>query len=147
MASFTGKHIVITGGVKGIGRACVDVMIREGGKVSVLDIDNNVTADYEGNAKFYQTDVSKADQVQEGIGAAIKQFGDVDVLVNNAGIVKSGTSFSALILKVTFCVLDIAFLPCSGREMVLSSMWRVSRHSSASNAWLLILRRNRHSWD
>jgi NAD(P)-dependent dehydrogenase (short-subunit alcohol dehydrogenase family) len=91
MASFTGNHIVITGGVKGIGRACVDVMIREGGKVSVLDIDNNVTADYEGNAKFYQTDVSKADQVQEGIGAAIKQFGDVDVLVNNAGIVKYGT--------------------------------------------------------
>ena len=91
MASFTGKHIVITGGAKGIGRACVDVMIREGGKVSVLDIENNVTTDYGGNAMFYQTDVSRADQVQEGIGAAIRQFGDVDVLVNNAGIVKYDT--------------------------------------------------------
>jgi NAD(P)-dependent dehydrogenase (short-subunit alcohol dehydrogenase family) len=89
MNSFTGKHIIVTGGVKGIGKACVELMVREGAKVSVLDIDKNITEN--GNVTFYETDVSQAGQVEKAIAIAITRYGDIDVLVNNAGIVKYGT--------------------------------------------------------
>lgn len=89
MNSFTDKHIIVTGGVKGIGKACVELMVREGAKVSVLDIDKNIIEN--GNVTFYETDVSQAGQVEKAIINAISRYGDVDVLINNAGIVKYGT--------------------------------------------------------
>jgi NAD(P)-dependent dehydrogenase (short-subunit alcohol dehydrogenase family) len=91
MSSFSNKHIIVTGGAKGIGEACVDLMHQEGGKISVLDIDADVRNKYGSSLAFYKTDVSKATQVEDAIGQAIKRFGDIDVLVNNAGIVKYAT--------------------------------------------------------
>jgi NAD(P)-dependent dehydrogenase (short-subunit alcohol dehydrogenase family) len=113
MSSHSNKHIVVTGGIKGIGRACVELMFQEGGRVSVLDIDKNVGTDYGSNVMFYETDVSKANQVKAAIDKAIANFGDIDVLVNNAGIVKYATVTQAteeewdLILNVN---LKSAFL-------------------------------------
>jgi NAD(P)-dependent dehydrogenase (short-subunit alcohol dehydrogenase family) len=88
MKSFEGKHIVITGGSKGIGRATAEVFLREGAKVSILDVDpptDNISND---QINFFRTDVSKSDQVNKAIVSAIEYFGEIDVLVNNAGIVK-----------------------------------------------------------
>jgi NAD(P)-dependent dehydrogenase (short-subunit alcohol dehydrogenase family) len=113
MSLYTNKHIVITGGTKGIGKACVELMCREGGKVSILDIDTNIQSEYGPAVAFYKTDVSKAVQVQNTITKAIAAFGDIDVLVNNAGIVKYATVTEAteeewdLILNVN---LKSAFL-------------------------------------
>jgi NAD(P)-dependent dehydrogenase (short-subunit alcohol dehydrogenase family) len=39
MKDFDNKHIIVTGGVKGIGLGAVEVFVREGAKVSILDID------------------------------------------------------------------------------------------------------------
>jgi NAD(P)-dependent dehydrogenase (short-subunit alcohol dehydrogenase family) len=91
MSLYTEKHIVITGGTKGIGQACVNLMIQEGGKVSILDVDANIQQEYGQAVVFYKTDVSKSEQVQQAINKAISVFGDVDVLINNAGIVKYAT--------------------------------------------------------
>lgn len=94
MKSFSGKHIIVTGGVKGIGRAAADIFVREGGNVSVLDIDPT-GKDFEkastGKVKFYSCNVADALNVQESISDAIKHFGEVDVLVNNAGINRYAT--------------------------------------------------------
>ena len=38
--SFTGKHVVITGGANGIGRCIAETFLREGAVVTVIDIDN-----------------------------------------------------------------------------------------------------------
>src|SRR6478736_642039 len=94
MKSFSGKHIIVTGGVKGIGRSAADIFLREGGNVSVLDIDPAGKAFEDASAgkiKFYSCDVANSKNIQESIANAIKHFGEVDVLVNNAGINRYAT--------------------------------------------------------
>jgi NAD(P)-dependent dehydrogenase (short-subunit alcohol dehydrogenase family) len=92
MNTFQNKHIVVTGGIKGIGRATVDIFLREGGKVSILDKDTKIQGvTLEGSARHYVTDVSHSHEVKDAINRAIDAFGEVDVLVNNAGIVHYST--------------------------------------------------------
>ena len=91
MKSFSDKHIVITGGTKGIGRACADLMHHEGAKISILDVDKNIEHSFSERFSFFEADVSKGEQVRNAIERAIGKFGDVDVLVNNAGIVRYAT--------------------------------------------------------
>ena len=91
MTSFKNKHIVVTGGAKGIGKACAELFSKEEGKVSVLDVDDRVSYDHGPTVSFYKADVSKAKEVQDAVNSAIAKFGDVDVLINNAGIVRYAT--------------------------------------------------------
>lgn len=89
--SFNNKHIVITGGAKGIGKACVEVFRNDGAIVSVFDVDGPQDVEKERRVAFYRTDVSREEAVKEAMAAAITAFGEVDVLVNNAGIQRYGT--------------------------------------------------------
>jgi NAD(P)-dependent dehydrogenase (short-subunit alcohol dehydrogenase family) len=92
MSLFKGKHIVITGGSKGIGRATAEIFLREGAMVSVFDIDEQIeNLPQSETLRFYVTDVSKEDQVSRTMRSAIQHFGEIDVLVNNAGIVLYST--------------------------------------------------------
>lgn len=86
MKQFKEKHVVVTGGAKGIGEACVTIFIREGAKVSILDIDSNNKLNRNNKTSFYHCDVSKEDHVAQAISEAILKFGEIDVLINNAGI-------------------------------------------------------------
>lgn len=89
MSTFKGKHILVTGGVKGIGRGTVDVFVREGGLVSVLDLDSaglELEKVHRGNVRFYSCNVADHTQVKACVTQVIEGFGDIDVLVNNAGI-------------------------------------------------------------
>ncbi|MBX2966597.1 MAG: SDR family oxidoreductase [Cyclobacteriaceae bacterium] len=91
MKDFKGRHIIVTGGVKGIGKAAVDVFVREGAHVSILDVDPGGKA-LEANKqiRFYLCNVSNAESVRENVKQAIANAGEVDVLVNNAGIQRYG---------------------------------------------------------
>lgn len=94
MNDFLNKHIVVTGGVKGIGRGAVNVFLREGAKVSVLDIDQTgqqLEAESGGKLKFFTCNVAKANEIKLSIEQAIIHFGEIDVLVNNAGINRYAT--------------------------------------------------------
>lgn len=94
MNEFAGKHVVVTGGVKGIGRACVDIFIREGATVSVLDIDSTgqaLEASSAGKVRFFLCDVSKFSAIEASIADAIEKFGEIDVLINNAGVNRYAT--------------------------------------------------------
>lgn len=94
MKDFNDKHIIVTGGVKGIGLAAVEVFVREGAKVSILDIDasgETLEKESQGNIKFFKCNVSDAAFIEESIANAIRNFGEVDVLVNNAGINRYAT--------------------------------------------------------
>lgn len=94
MKDFIDKHIIVTGGVSGIGLAAVEVFVREGAKVSILDIDQSgetLEAESKGKIKFFKCNVAEAKSVDKSIAKAIHNFGEVDVLVNNAGINRYAT--------------------------------------------------------
>jgi NAD(P)-dependent dehydrogenase (short-subunit alcohol dehydrogenase family) len=79
------KHILITGGSKGIGLACADAFLQEGARVSLVSRDpSNLERAIERLA-FHGSDRI---QIQAAFDAAQIGFGPVDVLVNSAGAAK-----------------------------------------------------------
>lgn len=93
--ALTAKHVVVTGGAKGIGGAAVTRFLQEGAYVTVLDLDDKRArkrlVNYEDRSLFIHCDVSKADQVEGAFNQIDIRFGAVDVLVNNAGIQRYST--------------------------------------------------------
>jgi len=85
------KVAVVTGAANGIGLGCAQAFVREGAKVMLADIDakkGNAEAKKLGrNARFTPCDVGNSAQVRKLVAAAVKTFGRIDVLVNNAGII------------------------------------------------------------
>lgn len=88
-----GKVAVVTGGALGIGQATSIRLAEEGAAVVIADV--NATAGEEtargiaatgGKALFVQTDVSHEDSIRQMVQAAVKAFGKIDILVNNAAI-------------------------------------------------------------
>jgi 3-oxoacyl-[acyl-carrier protein] reductase len=91
-----GKVAVITGAGRGIGKAIALQFAEYGSKVvvnyrsSVTQVEELITAIQEagGEAIAVQADISKEEDAKRLIEEAVKQFGRLDVLVNNAGITK-----------------------------------------------------------
>ena len=87
--SYKNKTVVITGGAKGIGGACAEVFHTAEANVAILDIDDNgkeLKKKLGERALFINCDVSREKQVKDAFEKVIDHFGDVQVLVNNAGI-------------------------------------------------------------
>src|SRR5262249_29731105 len=87
------KVCVITGGGSGMGRVAAGRFAAEGAKVVVAEFDAAAgeetvrrVADTGGAATFVRADVSKEADAKEMIAAALRAYGRVDVLYNNAGI-------------------------------------------------------------
>ncbi len=93
--SFKNKTVIVTGGSKGIGEGCVRVFHREQANVVILDVDSKtgkkLSEELGSKTLFVKCDVSSEKEVQEAINKAVETFGGVDVLVNNAGILKYAT--------------------------------------------------------
>ncbi len=92
-----GHTAVITGGGRGIGKAIAEKLARRGVNIVVVDVNLDIakeTADYLSTlgVKTFavKADVSKAADVSAIFEAAAKEFGKVEILVNNAGITKDG---------------------------------------------------------
>jgi NAD(P)-dependent dehydrogenase (short-subunit alcohol dehydrogenase family) len=85
-----GKVAIVTGGANGIGRATVELFVKEGAKVVIADVDekggNALATTLGGAARFKRADVSKRDDVQALIDFAVAEFGGLHVMFNNAGI-------------------------------------------------------------
>ena len=93
---FLDQVVIVTGGAQGIGRACVDAFASEGAAVVVADIDaaggKKAAAEIEargGRARFVETDVGDAVQARRLVDRTLEAFGRLDVLINNAGIIKT----------------------------------------------------------
>lgn len=83
-------RILITGGSRGIGRACVELFAKQNHEVVFFYCKNAFTADeickQYGNVSAVQCDVSSPDEVRAAVADCIEKLGGIDVLINNAGI-------------------------------------------------------------
>lgn len=82
---------VVTGGSKGIGRAYVRGLAEEGARVIVADIADGAsiveeTKGAQGKARYVRADVSEASSVLDLVADVLRREGQIDFLVNNAGI-------------------------------------------------------------
>ena len=153
------KTVIITGGTRGIGRACVERFANEGWNVAFFYLSSCEKAkeiEAESGAFSIQCDVRNSAEVKAAVKKVIDKFGNVDLLVNNAGV-----SFSGLLqdmsdfdwqqvidsnLTSAFYtsreVIPIFLQNSSGSIINISSMWGVTGAScevaySASKAGLI----------
>lgn len=88
----SGKVALITGGAAGIGKATAEVFAKEGAKVVICDVSeelgNQTVKTLGADALFYKVDVTKRADVQAWVDDVVKKLGRVDILVNNAGITR-----------------------------------------------------------
>ncbi len=91
--SLTGKSAIITGAAKGIGYAIAKRYLAEGAKVIIADIDDKTgkksakeLSDF-GEVRYVHCDVGERLDVHNLLASSIDAYGDVDILVSNAGVV------------------------------------------------------------
>lgn len=95
-----GKVSVITGAASGIGAGTAELFVNEGGKVIVADfqeLPGQAKAEELGEAaRFIKCDVTDEDQVAAAVDLAVSEFGRLDCMINNAGIVGAVGSIAQL---------------------------------------------------
>jgi Dehydrogenases with different specificities (related to short-chain alcohol dehydrogenases) len=138
------KVAMITGGARGIGKAIALAYAREGARVAICartesEINDTVQEiqKLKAEGKGWTCDVSVEDSVKDFVGDVIKEFGRIDVLVNNAGVMTRPVPITELEVKkwdytiavnlrgpflVTKCVLPAMIKQKSGSIINVSSM-------------------------
>ena len=82
-------HLLISGGTRGIGRACVKLFASQGFKVSSLSRYGRPDDAIEG-VDYYACDIRDFENVKNTVNSAIERSGNIDVLISNAGISVTG---------------------------------------------------------
>jgi 3-oxoacyl-[acyl-carrier protein] reductase len=94
MGLLDGKAAIITGSARGIGRATAELFIREGAKVLINDIDADVAdqaaGEIRGDTAVFGGDLTKPGVCDDLVARAYDDFGQVDIVVNNAGYTWDG---------------------------------------------------------
>jgi len=89
MARLAGKTALITGGASGIGEATVRLFVAEGAAVVLADLQDDrgqrLAAEVGSRAAYVHADVSREADVQAAVAEAVRRFGRLDCLFNNAG--------------------------------------------------------------
>jgi len=84
-----GKVAIVTGGSGGFGLGIVTKFVTEGAKVVILDVNaegGKKTESANPGSKFVQGDVSSRKDWEKALDTALTEFGRLDIVVNNAGI-------------------------------------------------------------
>ncbi len=109
MKLLEGKNVLVTGASRGIGRGIAIQMAKHGANVAftfrsseekAMQLEKELT-DLGIKAKAYQSDAADFEQAQNLIEKVLKDFGNIDVLINNAGITKDN-----LLLRMTEADFD-----------------------------------------
>lgn len=95
MISLKNKNVLVTGGSRGIGKACVELFLSASANVAFTfqlaeDQAEKVTNSYTGSSKIkcYKMDLNKPTEIENVLVNVLKDFGNIDILVNNGGIWK-----------------------------------------------------------
>jgi 3alpha(or 20beta)-hydroxysteroid dehydrogenase len=90
MGKLEGKVAIVTGGSRGQGQATVELFVKEGAKVAIIDVldeQGQALVQKLGKATFYQhLDVADEPGWEDLTKKVVEKYGRIDVLVNNAGI-------------------------------------------------------------
>ncbi len=121
---FNGRHAVITGGATGLGYAIAQRLIASGGSVSLWDRDEKTAAQAAttlgAKAHAVAVDVSQQESVVAAVKATLAHAGQIDALVNSAGITGPNTSVWEYPVEAWRQVMDVnltgLFICC--REVV-----------------------------
>lgn len=133
----SGKVAIVTGGASGLGRATVELFLKEGARVVIADVDRARGEDLARTvgqaALFKKTDVANADEVQALVDFAVDRFGGLHVMFNNAGI--SGTTHARFLddpLTDFQRMMDVNLLA------VMLGTQRAARHMARSGGGSII---------
>lgn len=88
---------IVTGGASGLGEATVRQIVANGGKATILDLQTekgNRIADELENVTYVETDVTDESSVQGALNKAVETYGQVNTLVNCAGIGNGEKTYS-----------------------------------------------------
>ena len=103
MQRLADKSILITGGAGGLGSAAVALFIEQGARVVISDLNEDagkaLAARYGKQAAFVEPDVTNEAAWTPAMPFAAEQFGRLDVLINNAGILQSGNIETATLTQ------------------------------------------------
>ncbi len=94
MIKVMSKNVIVTGGSRGIGEAIVKLLAESGYNVILNynkseDLANNIKDELKNegyNIEIFKADVSKREDCKKLVEYSIKKFGEIDILINNAGI-------------------------------------------------------------
>jgi meso-butanediol dehydrogenase/(S,S)-butanediol dehydrogenase/diacetyl reductase len=113
---FDGKVVLVTGASSGIGAEVAKLFVEQGAKVLAVGRNQERLADLGrklGDALApHVADVGDQEQVEGAVAAAVKQFGGLDILINNAGIAmmgRAGDTDPALWRKIMAVDLDAVY--------------------------------------
>ncbi|MEU6748715.1 glucose 1-dehydrogenase [Spirillospora sp. NPDC046719] len=95
MGQLDGKVALITGGARGMGKAHVKRFVAEGAKVVFGDVleeeGGKLAAELGDDVRFVRMDVTSPADWENAVGTATSEFGALNILVNNAGIIRYKT--------------------------------------------------------
>jgi 3-oxoacyl-[acyl-carrier protein] reductase len=89
MSVLEGKVAIVTGSARGIGRATAELLVQQGAKVLINDLDGDVaettSSEIDGETVVFAGDLTKSGACDKLVEKVIDEWGKVDILVNNAG--------------------------------------------------------------
>lgn len=133
MIDLNDRVALISGGARGQGEAAARLFVSLGAKVvigDVLEEEGRQVADDIGEAcRFQRLDVTAADDWKNAVDSAVRHFGHLDVLVNNAGIMRVGT-IDAMPESEFMTVIRVNLLGCYlGMQAAAPAMRKAGRGS------------------
>lgn len=132
---------LITGASKGIGKSIATRMVNDGYFSILTDIENGESLANElgESARFISCDISKEDQVSSLFETIINEFGGIDVLVNNAGVIKDNVIWKMSLEDFDY-VIDInlkgTWLMCRAAGALMREQKKGRIINITSRAWL-----------
>ena len=85
-----GKVAVVTGGFRGIGNILAQSLKEQGAKTIVIDVLCEQAEAVKEDILFLKCDVTRKEEIEKAIGLIIERYKRIDVLVNNAALIRSG---------------------------------------------------------
>jgi 3-oxoacyl-[acyl-carrier protein] reductase len=91
-----GRAAIVTGSARGIGRATAELLAQHGARVLINDLDGDVaeqaSSEIEGETAVFGGDLTKEGVPDQLVQKAVDEFGQLDIIVNNAGYTRDGVA-------------------------------------------------------
>src|ERR671921_1781402 len=96
MGVLDGKAAIVTGSARGIGRATAELLAEQGARVLINDLDADVAeqaaGEIGGETAVFGGDLTKEGVPDQLVQKAVDEFGQIDIIVNNAGYTRDGVA-------------------------------------------------------